>query len=915
MQSKRHALLPSLCLLVLLGFLVLILLALTRQSVEVRVYDAHTGALLSHAIVENLTPARRQRTPIGWLFLDVNRRLSVSASAAGYLPSDASWHASYPRSLRGRLDVRLYPTQLTGLVRDAETRLPLPGVEVWIGAERLVTDASGLFHLSAMSGDELARVHLEGYESWQGEVLWKSHLLRGERLMVDLRPHLIEGQVRWQDTGEPLPEALVKAAGQEIVTDHAGRFRLARLRIGDTITIEREGFWPAEVTYIGQALDFALRLHLIEGQVRWQETDGPLPGALVKTAGQETVTDQVGRFRLVRLWIGDTITIEREGFWPAEVVYTDQLSYVDVSLRDRRAEVVARSALQGVALSDLEVTRNGQLLVAASPGVFELRARMAGELLEATARGHWLSQMRLVMPGNQSVGEVEKIDLVLQPRVLTVTVRDDYSDWPLMGALVSSSPPWPTNDQGQVMLAPAVTGMAITVEYPGYVSQTLYYDGQTVELEVRLVPHTIRGVVVDAETGRSVPGAAFRQDGQTLLWTDLDGSFRLEGLVRKPAFTVRVPGYRLTRVIIGDRASPIAPRPCPQDAASDGPCWEILVPPFEARGVYIPFGLLTSRQRTLAILDMISSTELNAVVVDVKGDRGWLAYASDLPLAKELKVSVKGIMDIGEFLDICHRRDIYAIARLVVFKDNPLAHGKTDLAVKRADDSVWLDLEELGWANPFHQEVWDYNIGIAKEVAQLGFDEVQLDYVRFPSDGDLDQIAYEEEDTPEAKTTAIRTFVTQMREALEPYDVFLSVDVFGLTLVVEPQSGMGIGQRVIDIAPQVDYLCPMVYPSTFISGNMGIANPALHPYEVVAESLRQGMALTLTRIRPWLQAYSLGGVKYGLAHQNAQRRAAETVGADGWTFWNAGGRYDARLFRRCTGGDVHCLGNGRVQVE
>ncbi len=135
MQSKRHDLLPLLCLLVLLVFLVLILLAFTRQSIEVRVYDAHTGALLSNAIVENLTPARRQRTPIGWLFLDVNRRLSVSASAAGYLPSDASWHASYPRSLRGRLDVRLYPTQLTGLVRDAETRLSLPGVEVWIGAE------------------------------------------------------------------------------------------------------------------------------------------------------------------------------------------------------------------------------------------------------------------------------------------------------------------------------------------------------------------------------------------------------------------------------------------------------------------------------------------------------------------------------------------------------------------------------------------------------------------------------------------------------------------------------------------------------------------------------------------------------------------------------------------------------------
>jgi hypothetical protein len=297
---------------------------------------------------------------------------------------------------------------------------------------------------------------------------------------------------------------------------------------------------------------------------------------------------------------------------------------------------------------------------------------------------------------------------------------------------------------------------------------------------------------------------------------------------------------------------------------------------------------------------MIADTELNAVVVDVKGDRGWLAYDSQLPLAVELGVYASGLMDIREFLDICRQRGIYTIARLVVFKDNPLAHGKSELAVKQGDGTVWLDQEKLGWANPFREEVWHYNIGIAREVAQLGFDEVQLDYVRFPSDGDLDKIVYEEEATSETKTTAIRTFMVWMREALEPYDVFLSADVFGLTLVVDPESGMGIGQRVIDIAPHVDYLCPMVYPSTFIPGNLGMANPILHPYEVVAESVSRGMALTSTLIRPWLQAYSLYGVEYGLEEQRVQRQAAEEVGACGWTFWNAGGRYDARLFRQRT---------------
>jgi hypothetical protein len=916
MRLKRHDLLPSLCFLVLLSLLILTFLALARQSVEVRAYDAHTGALLFDAIAEELTPVQRQRTSVGWLFLGINRRLSVHVSSAGYLPSDVSWHASSPWSLWGQLDVPLVPTQLTGIVRDAETGLSLPGAEVWIGTEQVVADASGMFYRSTLSGGESIKVYLEGYDPWQGEVLGASHLFQNERLTVTLEPNSVEGYVRWHETGEPLPGATVKTAGQESVTDGSGCFRLSRLRRGDIITVQLDGFWPAKVTYSGQPVAIALKPKLFEGVVRWHETGEPLPGATVKTAGQESVTDGSGCFRLSRLRQGDIITVQLDGFWPAKVVYTDQSADVEVALHDRRTQVVVASALQDVELTNLIVTRNGQPLVPTSIGDFELRAWTPGELLEATASGHWPSQTRLELPDRWSVGEEETVQMLLQPRVLTVTVRDGYTGRPLMGALVKSSPPQLANDQGQVTLAPAIPGMAITIEYPGYISQTIQYDVQTSELEASLLPHTIRGVVVDDETGKPVPNAAFRQDGQTLLHADLDGGFCMEGITERPIFTVRAPGYRPAQVIVGDHASPIALHPCPVDAASGGGlCSEIRIAPFQARGVYIPFGLLNSRDRTLAVLDMISNTELNAVVVDVKGDRGWLAYVSDLALAKELGVSVNGLMDINEFLDICRQRDIYTIARLVVFKDNPLAHGKTDLAVKQADGSVWLDREELGWANPYRQEVWDYNIGIATEVAQLGFDEIQLDYLRFPSDGDLTQIVYEEEDSLEAKTTAIRTFLSQMREALEPYDVFLSADVFGLTLVVTPQSDMGIGQRVIDIAPLVDYLCPMVYPSTFISGNMGIANPALNPYNVVSQSLRQGMGLTSTRIRPWLQAYSFDGVKYGLVRQDAQRRAAEMVGADGWTFWNASGFYDERLFRQCTGGNENCSGDEESEMN
>lgn len=905
-MQKFHNWLPSLTLFILSSLLALVFLTLARQSVEVRAYDAHTGDLLPHALVENLTLARRQATPEGWLFLGINRRLSVSVTAEGYLPARASWDAVHPWILQGRLDVTLFPTQLIGIVRDAETGLPLPGAKVWIGTKTLIADASGKVYLSSLMDDAPVSAQLDGYE------LGQSRFLRGELLTIDLQPNLVEGQVCCRETGNPLSGATVVADGQQQVTDQDGCFYLSRLRMGTTIAVELNGFWPAEVTYTGQPLDATLAPIVVEGQVRWQETGEPLPGAMVTAAGQQQITDQDGCFRLTRLQAEDTITVKQDGFWPVEVTYSGSSDEIDIALLDRQTRVVVRSALEDVELFGVKVTREGQLLTAASLEGFDLRTCKVGELLKARAEGHWPTQVRL---GTSSGQDVEKVEMVLQPRVLTVTVRDDYSGWPLPGALVSSSPARFTNDQGQAMLAPALPGMTVTVEYPGYALQTLHYEGKSSELEIRLIPHTIQGTVVDAATGSPVAGAAFRREGQTLLWTASDGSFRLEDGAWQPAFTVRVPGYHLTQVVVGDHASPLAPRPCPHDTSGGAPCWKIQLSPFRVRGVYVPFGLLYSRQRLLAILDMIVDTELNAVVVDMKGDRGWLAYASQLPLAMELDVSAKGVMDVHEFLDICRQRDIYTIARLVVFKDNPLAHGKLDLAVKKADGTVWLDLEKLGWGNPYREEVWNYNIGIAREVAQLGFDEIQLDYVRFPSDGNLDAIVYEEENTPEAKTTAIRTFVARMREALEPYDVFLSADVFGLTLVVDPQNGMGIGQRVMDIAPHVDYLCPMVYPSTFIPGNLGMKNPVLHPYEVVAESLRRGMALTSTRMRPWLQAYSLDGVEYGVARQRTQRQAAEKVGACGWTFWNAGGRYDERVFHRRVGDNVERLNGGGRPVE
>ncbi len=329
--------------------------------------------------------------------------------------------------------------------------------------------------------------------------------------------------------------------------------------------------------------------------------------------------------------------------------------------------------------------------------------------------------------------------------------------------------------------------------------------------------------------------------------------------------------------------------PCPVHA-----CVDVQLTPRDARGLYIPMGILRVPKRFWALVRLVETSPiLNAVVIDVKGDYGRIAWDSQVPLVRELDNREPTAINLKEVVPDLRRRGIYVIARFVVFKDNPLAHHKPEWAVKRGDGTIWLDGEELGWANPFREEVWEYNLSLLEEVAQLGFDEIQLDYIRFPSDGDLSAIVYEEENTRETRTAAIREFMRRFQERMSKYPVKTSADVFGLTVWVVPGEDMNIGQRVEDITPHVDYLSPMIYPSTFIPGNLGYKNPSQKPYEVIYRSVRQAQQRVApgTRVRPWLQAYW-----YDLPQMQIQRLAAEDAAADGWLYWNAAGYYPPELF-------------------
>jgi len=246
-------------------------------------------------------------------------------------------------------------------------------------------------------------------------------------------------------------------------------------------------------------------------------------------------------------------------------------------------------------------------------------------------------------------------------------------------------------------------------------------------------------------------------------------------------------------------------------------------------------------------------------------------------------------------LQICKEKGIYTIARMVVFKDTPLIEARPELAVRHPDGEIFYDREGMAWVDPTKPESWEYTIAVTEEAIRLGFDEVQYDYVRFPSDSTSLEIVralvYSVESTIESRTAAIEGFVTAAKDAVDHTHAFLSLDIFGYSLVIAPDHDMRIGQRVKDLAPHLDYLCPMIYPSTFQSGNLGLASPSDNPYEVIQISMGLAAERTDTVVRPWLQGYW-----YERQDMEDQRRAVEEASDKGWCFWNARGEYDEVFF-------------------
>ena len=295
----------------------------------------------------------------------------------------------------------------------------------------------------------------------------------------------------------------------------------------------------------------------------------------------------------------------------------------------------------------------------------------------------------------------------------------------------------------------------------------------------------------------------------------------------------------------------------------------------------------------------MQETELNALVIDVKGDRGWIAYPSALALSHEVGATkIIPAKQGDEIIRSLKSAGTYLIARIVVFKDNPLALAKPALAVKNSGGTIRRDRERLAWVDPFQPAVWNYNLDIAAEAAGKGFDEIQFDYVRFP---DARGLVFSQPNNKANRFKAISGFFHAARKRLAPFKVALAADIFGY--VCWNPGDTEIGQQLEEVVSDVDYVCPMLCPSGFRYGIPGYKKAAAYPYEIVRFSLDKALARTHANqkhFRPWLQAfrdYAFDRRAYTAEEIRSQIRAAEEFGSDGWMVWNPHNVYSSAGFR------------------
>lgn len=389
-------------------------------------------------------------------------------------------------------------------------------------------------------------------------------------------------------------------------------------------------------------------------------------------------------------------------------------------------------------------------------------------------------------------------------------------------------------------------------------------------------------------------------------------------------------------------SNPSDVNPQPPQKTTEELITEALEKSSNIKGVYMTSDVARDQGRAATrirenIKKFIHDTELNGVVVDIKESNG--VFLDD---------------NVKKLIQDLHKENVWVIARIVAFRDSETSKTKPEFFIKKTGGGLWRDNRGGTWMDPADTDGWNYLVGIGKRAIDIGFDELQFDYVRFPSDGNLASMVYPRYDYKIPKHEILRIFFSYLHRELKLYkpDIILSADLFGY--VASRGEDQTIGQRVVDIRDSLDYVSFMVYPSHYYAGFEAEADPernlaavyfpyrskninevvSNHPYEtiyrsllrakdflegkLVLNSLKKNNGLKLgtstvatttisennpnntqkssIRVRPWLQDFDLGadtsrGIYYGVDKVRAEIKAAEDSGSSGWLLWNASNVY------------------------
>lgn len=316
--------------------------------------------------------------------------------------------------------------------------------------------------------------------------------------------------------------------------------------------------------------------------------------------------------------------------------------------------------------------------------------------------------------------------------------------------------------------------------------------------------------------------------------------------------------------------------------------------PEHVKAVYMSSWVGSTPSKRAQIIQLIQETEINAVVLDIKDATGKVSFLVDDPIVAATGSPENRIRDIDALIKALHDNNIYVIGRISVFQDPYLAIHYPDWAVRRkSDGGVWKDRKGLSFLSPTSRDVWDYTVALAKASYAQGFDEINFDYMRFPSDGNISDIAYPYEP---GKTRAdfLEAFFAHLHQEMSAVGIPTSIDVFGM--VTTAQDDLGIGQVLEQALPYFDYIAPMVYPSHYPPHFIGLQNPSSDPYKVVHHAMQAGVVRAQAlgygpeKFRTWIQDFNLGGT-YTADMVRAQIQASEDLGITSWMVWDPGNSY------------------------